>query len=380
MPPPPRPPLPKKKGKAPSGPTPEQVRARKRGALMGLCLGDALGVRTDGKQLPAPSFPEAAESPEDFPRGGGPHKLRQGQVSDEGQVAAALGEVLMSLHRYDLVEAGKAYARWLPHAFDVHPTMKAALELIAEGRDPEHTGRRVWLESHQRAASAGSLARAGVLGTFLWKDQKARLQATLQDAAITHFEPRCQLAGVILNAALAACIASPKDEVEPAAVLKQIEADLSIAAAELGRTQPEWVVQVKDASDWLREDLAAAQDRDPMLYGPDLHLWQHAGEVRVALRLALWELFHASSARSGLLDVINRGGDADANGAIAGVLLGARFGEAAWPEDWCEAVFGEPVGLWAQGPLWTKYHPSKLLPLVDREPGTPVPVEENRYS
>jgi hypothetical protein len=116
-----------------------------------------------------------------------------------------------------------------------------------------------------------------------------------------------------------------------------------------------------------------AQERDPMLYGPELHLWNHAGQVRTALRLALWEFFHAPTFEAGLLDVVNRGGDADVNAAITGALLGALYGVGAIPERWSTPVLELPGGLWASGPLWENYHPSLLMPLAEREPGTPVP-------
>jgi ADP-ribosyl-[dinitrogen reductase] hydrolase len=375
MPPPrrPVPPKPLKKGKGPVGPTPEQVVLRKRGVLLGLCVGDALGVTTDDRKIPANQFPELNDSPHNEMRGGGPLKLRPGQVSDEGQLATALGRVLLDHHRYDLVEASKAYARWLPSAVEPLPLEKAAFELIAQGRDPELSGRRVWIESAQRWTSASVLARTAVLGAFFWKDQKERMASTLADVAVSHFELKCQVGAVILNAAIAACIASPKEKAEPAAVLKQIEADLSLAASDLARKHPDFVLQVQDAGEYLRADLKMAQERDPMLYGPELHLWAHAGQVRTALRLAFWEFFHAPSFEAGILDVVNRGGDADMNGAIAGALLGALHGANAIPEKFSQPVLEVPGGLWASGPLWKTYHPSFLMPLAEREPGTPVP-------
>lgn len=372
--PPPRRPPPPKKGKGPAGPAAELVLARKQGALLGLCVGDALGVTTDDRKIPANQFPELNDAPHTEMLGKGQHQLKPGQVSDEGQLATALGSTLLALHRYDVVEAAKAYARWLPASFCALPTEKAAFELVAEGKDPEATGRRVWIESAQRATGASVLARAAVLGAFFWKSQKERLAATLQDVAVSHFELKCQLGAVILNAAIAACIATPKPRAEPQELLKAIEADLSLAAADLGKKHPEFVLLVTDATEYLRADLKLAQERDPMLYGPELHLWHHAGQVRPALRLAFWELFHAPSFEAGLLDVVNRGGDADVNGAIAGALLGALHGAAAIPERWSQPVLEQPGGLWAQGPIWKTYHPSLLLPLAGREPGTPVPA------
>lgn len=371
--PPRRPPPPKKKQKGPLGPDPAAVVARKKGALLGLCVGDALGVTNDDRKIPAPQFPQLSDAPHTDLRAGGPLQLKLGQVTDEGQLATAVGAVLLSLHRYDVVEAGKAYGRWLPHAFDLKPTEKAAFELLLEGKDPEAVGRRVWLESAQRATGASVLARTAVVGAFYWKAQKERLAFTLQDVGLSHFDMKCQLGALILNAAIAACIASVGARAEPGAVLKQIEADLSLGAADLARRFPEWVALITDAAEALRADLAAAQDDDPMLYGPELHLWHHAGHVRPTLRLALWEFFHAPTFEAGLLDVVNRGGDTDVSGAVTGALLGARDGAAAIPERWAGPVLEVPGGLWAQGPIWKTYHPSLLMPLAEREPGTPVP-------
>jgi len=61
------------------------------------------------------------------------------------------------------------------------------------------------------------------------------------------------------------------------------------------------------------------------------------GEVRTigytykAMSAGFWALNHASSFEDGLIDIVNEGGDADTNGAVAGALLGATFGFSAIP-------------------------------------------------
>ena len=95
---------------------------------------------------------------------------------------------------------------------------------------------------------------------------------------------------------------------------------------------------VAAAADALAEDLAHAAQDDPDLVTAKLHFHRHAGFVRVAFRLAFWELRHAPTAEAALLDCANRGGDADTNAAITGALLGALHGEAAIPAAWRTAV------------------------------------------
>lgn len=53
--------------------------------------------------------------------------------------------------------------------------------------------------------------------------------------------------------------------------------------------------------------------------------------------MGLWGLNH-SSFEEGLTQVVNRGGDADTNGTVAGALLGARFGYNAIPSRWLSAL------------------------------------------
>ncbi len=360
---------PPKKVKGPPLASPQQLLCRARGTLLGLAVGDALGVTNESKKLPSAQFPTLNEGVHTELRGGGSHGVRRGQTTDDTQMATVLATSLRNLQRYDVVDTAKDYAKWVPWAFDLNAQVKAALDLVAEGKHPEFTGKRVWLEANQKAASNTSLVRCPPIGVFYRWDQQARLTATLEDAAITHFSPQCQLAGVILNAVIAAANTTPKQKLEQADALKVIEAELSIAAAQMGRTHPDWVLQVKDAADWLRGDVKAAQDPDPMLYGPDLHLHLQESNVRVCLRLALWELWHAPTFEAALIDVVNRGGDAASNGAVVGALMGAVHGDTAIPEYWATPV----LELSGAGPLFGKYHPRELMTLTQNLPERPAP-------
>ena len=50
------------------------------------------------------------------------------------------------------------------------------------------------------------------------------------------------------------------------------------------------------------------------------------------LAAALWCYFHSPDFRSGLVDVVNEGGDADTNAAVACAVLGAKFGLEGIPD------------------------------------------------
>src|SRR4051812_34856076 len=126
MPPPPKrpPPPPKKKKLFVKTASEAQIGERSRGALMGLAVGDALGATHEGRRLSAPMFPELCGGVYSDIVGGGPFKVRPGQVTDDTQMATCLVTGLRNLKRYDLFETAKEYARWVPHAFDIGPETK----------------------------------------------------------------------------------------------------------------------------------------------------------------------------------------------------------------------------------------------------------------
>ncbi len=350
----------------PNAPAPDPLpRLRSRGALLGLAVGDALGVPLKTRRLVAPSFPQLADGPYRELKGGGPFELRRGQVGESGQQAGVLGAGLRELGRYDADEMLRRYLSWQGHAPGMSDATREVLTEVTESGMPRATAaRRVWLRGYRRGAGNGSLARTAPIGVFFHKhkDAQERVQASMADSALTHFDPLCQLACAALNGSIAHAItAGTKLKTED--LVTAAVSGLSLASAALGRSAAEFVQEVSVATAALKDDLAAAQRDDPMLYGPDLHLHKQPDHVRVAFRLAYWELFHAPSFEAGVVDVVNRGGDADANGAVAGALLGAFHGEEAIPAEWQEGVL-EALGPYGSGPLSTTWHPRHLLLLA----------------
>jgi ADP-ribosyl-[dinitrogen reductase] hydrolase len=63
-----------------------------------------------------------------------------------------------------------------------------------------------------------------------------------------------------------------------------------------------------------------------------------SGYVADTLRAVFQSFFDTDDFRGCLVDVVNRGGDADTTGAIAGMLAGALYGMAGVPEAWLKAL------------------------------------------
>lgn len=325
------------------------------GALFGLAVGDALGTTNEFAFFDAPAFPTLATGPHLSMTGGGPFRVAPGQVTDDTQMATALWASLVASGGFDLEEVAGRYVGWTRHAFDIGNQTRAALALVAGGTSPAESGKNVWESRGRRPAANGSLMRTAPIAVFFAADPVARRAASLGDAAITHFDPRCQLACAAFNAAIAECCTSGS---HIPAIFGVAHAEIDAAADSL-RYDPAAGPCLGDAREALHADLAAAEANDPELYGPMLHLREQAGFVRVAFRLAFWELAHAPTFEAALVDVVNRGGDADTNGAITGALLGAYHGWDAIPGEWIDKVLAALAG--SDGPLATTYHPRVLL-------------------
>ena len=336
---------------------------RARGALLGLAVGDALGTTLEFTDRGTPPFSPPLTGPHVDIVGGGPFSLSPGQVTDDTQMATALARSLMEEGGFVPQAVGEAYERWAEVAFDIGTQTSAALHKVAGGMPAIDAGHAVWVEEGRRAAGTGSLMRTAPLALLYASDGPRRREVAMAESAITHYDPRCQLACAAFDGAIAAAVSGPPRT--PAELLAVARAELASATAELSARAPADRQEIETASWMLTEDLDAAEHMDPGLYTPALHLGLMAGYVRVAFRLAFWELMHATSLEAALIDVVNRGGDADTNGAITGALLGAQRGASAIPPAWAGRVLGALEG--DGGPLGTTYHPRRLLELLPSE-------------
>lgn len=354
---------------------------RRQGALLGLAIGDALGTTLEFSKPPAQPWHPPLAGPLTTISGGGPFHVDRGQVTDDTHMACCLARVLAA--RPMPTEVGKLlaleYQAWEPRAFDSGRQTAEAIQRMAFGVDPTLAGYQVWAEGGRRAAGNGSLMRTAPIGALI-PDREERLRVAVLDSLLTHADPRCVLACAGFTEAIAAGISGGGINAMVQAAEAAVTAGITVALRQPAGpliTGDEW----RSACDDLHLDLLAARMDDPWLLDEESMppAWDllvasrgpidperarlalngdMAGFVRVAFRLAFWQLLHARDVRSALVDTVNRGFDADTNGAIVGALLGAHWGYESLPRDWVEAVLqANPAKPWHHEGL---YHPRWL--------------------
>lgn len=336
-------------------------RDRARGCLLGLAVGDALGATLEFSEPPEQGFATLLPGPHVDITGGGPHELAPYETTDDTAMAARLAASLLANPLFDAEDVAARYAAWAVDAPDVGIQTEAVLRRTRAGVPVSQAAADYWRERECQPAGNGALMRTAPIGVaFAQRSTTELARAAAHEAAITHWDPRCQLASVAFDAAIAAALTGgaaidPRD-------LRQAALDSLPCGLEQAGMRGIDSATVTAARDAIANDLAASASDDPGLYSPDLHLHEHQGFVRVAFRLAFWELFHAPSFEAALIDVVNRGGDADTNGAITGSLLGAFCGEGAIPRRWSGPMLDAHTG----GTRAASTDLGMLLALADR--------------
>ncbi|HVZ75358.1 MAG TPA: ADP-ribosylglycohydrolase family protein [Polyangia bacterium] len=297
---------------------PEPRTDRARGALFGLAVGDALGTTLEFARPDVPSFPTRLEGPHRTITGAGPFRLTAGEVTDDTQMACCLAASLTERDAFDASDVLSRYKRWSLVAFDVGLQTRAALSFAADG------GRAVWeRRTGEKPAGNGSLMRTAPIGVRFAEDDDARVATSWADSSLTHFDPRCLFACVAFNGAVAAGVRGASTVEMLAAATHDLEA----ARARYVKARSHIRAELTSGARAIADDLRFAE-------APDPHL-------------------ESVSSEGGL----DRGGDADTNGAITGALLGARHGEKAIPATWRDRVLN------ARG-LEPRYHPRVLLEMI----------------
>jgi ADP-ribosylglycohydrolase len=369
----------------------DTMNERARGALLGLAVGDALGPTYEFEPLEQRDYPVLATGPATDIVGGGPFEVAPGAITDDTQMAVCLARSLAEHGRLDVEDVGRRYVAWSAGAFDIGNQTHDALGRIRTGTAAAEAGLATWQHSARRAAGNGSLMRTAPVAVALAsrmpshprggavdpftpvvRREAAVIEAAMADSAITHADPRCQLACAAFEGT------APLDGPGMLAVARRTLGIAAVRLAERWRTAAsgglgrgdlalpigrEDLAAIEAAHEDLSRDLDAAAADDPRVYTPELHLHRTAGFVRVAFRLAFWHCAHTPSWRDALVDVASRGGDADTNAAIAGALLGARDGASAIPTVWIDRVLTarqNGTEEWGEA-----HHPRHLLALAE---------------
>ncbi|MEZ5454321.1 MAG: ADP-ribosyl-[dinitrogen reductase] hydrolase [Thiothrix sp.] len=269
------------------------IQLRAIAAYLGLAVGDALGATVE--------FMTPAEIRHQYGThkhmiGGGWLRLQTGEVTDDTEMSLALGDAILTTGGIEATPIAEAFSTWMRgKPKDIGNTVRRGIVYYRQ------TGLTA-TEPREHDAGNGACMRClpialATLGSP-WENVQA---ASRLQAHITHNNPLSD-AGTecILRMVQTALNGQPMTELEHIALN---------------------LVQVYPPFEY----------RNTRCDNP-------SGFIVDTLRAVFQALFSTTCFEAALIDVVNRGGDADTTGAILGMVAGAYYGPDCIPNDWLERL------------------------------------------
>ncbi|MFJ1299305.1 ADP-ribosylglycohydrolase family protein [Pseudomonadota bacterium AL_CKDN230030165-1A_HGKHYDSX7] len=290
-------------------------RDRLRGGLLGLLVGDALGVPYefhDAAAIPAPEHIDMTP-PKGFARAHA--RVPPGTWSDDGAQALALLDALLQDHKLDLAHFASNLLAWYRQGaytpdgvvFDVGIQTRAALDALAEGTAAPMAG-----PAGERDNGNGSLMRC-LPAVLVATSHDEAVSLARRQSLVTHGHARS-----LLTCALYALTAMHLlDGLAPADAVRAAEDEL---LARCGGTTEEIELKVV---------------LDGRYVAP-----QGSGYVVDSFWSAIHCLLSTDTYEACMKRAVALGNDTDTTAAIAGGLAGLAYGEAALPPAWLAALRG----------------------------------------
>jgi ADP-ribosyl-[dinitrogen reductase] hydrolase len=273
--------------------TPIDVHARAVGAYLGLAVGDALGATVE---FMTPREIQEAYGLHRHMIGGGWLRLRKGRVTDDTEMSLALGRSILAVGAVDAGAIAEAFSAWMrTKPVDIGHTVRRGIALY------RRTG-AVEVPENDHDAGNGACMRSLPIALFtLGANPAVVAEANRIQSHVTHHNPLADAGSLT--------------------VIRMLQAAL------VGQTKP--------ALRLLAEELVEAHPE----YRFDRRRMENPGGYLVeTLRAVFQALFATDGFESALVDVVNRGGDADTTGAILGALVGALHGPGAIPRRWLSTL------------------------------------------
>ena len=264
-------------------------------AYLGLAIGDALGATVE---FMTPREIAAEYGMHETLCGGGWLHLKPGHVTDDTTMSLALGTSILAQGKVDAYAAAVAFDAWMrAKPVDIGNTVRRNLLQFRKTGNPEAPC------SDQDAGNGAAMRVLPVaLATFGQTEETVRAACRAQ-AHVTH---HCALS----DAACECLVFMVQDALRGADKNHLLHRH----AHPLVALHPEFKFR------------AVRQSSNP------------SGYVVDTMQTVFQSFFDTDDFRGCLIDVVNRGGDADTTGAITGMLAGALYGLEQIPDLWLKTL------------------------------------------
>jgi ADP-ribosylglycohydrolase len=284
--------------------------------LMGLCVGDALGVPVEFT-----SRAERVKSPVTTMQGYGTWNQPPGTWSDDSSLSFCLAECLC--RGYSLDAIANSFWRWYKEAywtprgdvFDIGQTTHTAIMRLKQGVVPHQAGGKV-----ENSNGNGSLMRILPMAYCHRNFTLGELLARVHDvSAITHAHARSQMACGIYISIAVALLEGADLQTAYLQALQDIQTIYSVR---------EFLLEKPHFGRVFSGEIAKIPVEEI----------NSGGYVIDTLESSLWCLLNSSSYSEAVLKAVNLGGDTDTTAAVTGGLAGIYYGVENIPKQWMNQI------------------------------------------
>lgn len=295
----------------------QSKRDRILGCLYGQAIGDALGLGSEfmNKDEVVKNYPLGLTRYDQIIQDDHRRRWEKGEWTDDTDMMLCILSAFED-GKFNVQKVAQNFKDWLNGGpSDIGMNTFKVLNMRDYVEQPEMCSKICWDASNHQSAANGALMRTSVVGA-------AMENVTEQTEAIcklTHYDPRCVGSCVIATSIIHNLIRNDKQ-----LSYNEIKA--------IGEQYDDRIAEWIDLA-YKNEDVSALE----------LDKRHSIGYTLRTLAAALWCYWHAKSFEGGLLAIVNEGGDADTNGAIAGAVLGAKFGYNSIPKYYIENLYNEEL-------------------------------------
>ena len=204
------------------------------------------------------------------------------------------------------------------------------LEVLEKGVPPSEAAQffpaRIFYK-HNPIAPNGGLMRCAPVAVAHHSAPELLVRDSAALCAVTHYAPTAQWSCIVINTAIALLLRGADPDL------------LALLAASSADGAPDMLAKAS-ADDIPTDVLASIVGGRPIITDASwLRCDQHLiGHTLLAMQAGLWAAATPLDFEAALVQIVSAGGDTDTNAAVAGAVLGARYGAEAIPQRWLECV------------------------------------------
>ncbi len=297
----------------------ERLPDRARGVMLGLAAGNLLGLPMEGW-----SYREIERSYPDGIREISPREAYMPMDDDLAQ-AVELVEALLEGGDYVGKFAKRLVAWRRENGRGIGMTTDRVISALEAGHPTPSAARIVYQENP--IAPNGGVMRCAPVALARFRQPELLVSDSTATCVVTHYAPTSQWSCIIINAAIASLLRGTEPDLSVLMAAASADGCPDLLGTALSDGIPSDVLECIADDNPVTEDCSWLRGDQRLI-----------GHTLIALQAGLWAAVTPLDFETALRQVVEAGGDTDTNGAVAGAVLGARYGATAIPGRWLNVI------------------------------------------